>query len=364
MGANPGTLRKAVAASGGVPGRHLPHLALAWAAALLRFPFSALERRRARRVRREVPLRPPLFIVGHWRSGTTHLYNLLARDPAVGFVTPFATALPWDVLLLVRRLEPLLARALPADRFVDPMAVERHSPQEDETAMANMQTLSVFHAVYFPARFRELFERGVFLEGCTAGEVATWRECLELFLRKLTARFEGRPLVVKNPVYTARVGLLREAFPGARFVHIHRDPHDVFQSAKGFWPAMFGALALQDYGHVDVEEVVLDAYPRMMRALVEDAAALPGGSFVEVRYDELTADPIGVCERIYGELGLDGFGDARPRFRTYLASVRGYEPRTHRYPPEDVERVEARWGPWRERWGYVPPAPSASSSPA
>ena len=74
-------------------------------------------------LRRSAPMPPPLFIVGHWRSGTTHLYNVLSRSPAFGYVPPIATGLPWDMLGLARLLRPLLERALPPERFVDSLPV-------------------------------------------------------------------------------------------------------------------------------------------------------------------------------------------------------------------------------------------------
>lgn len=36
------------------------------------------------------PLHPePVFILGHPRTGTTHLHNLLSRDPAFAYATTF-----------------------------------------------------------------------------------------------------------------------------------------------------------------------------------------------------------------------------------------------------------------------------------
>lgn len=39
------------------------------------------------------------------------------------------------------------------------------------------------------------------------------------------------PLLIKSPVHTARVRLVLGLFPRARFLYIHRDPYEVFQSA-------------------------------------------------------------------------------------------------------------------------------------
>ncbi|WP_427846519.1 sulfotransferase [Aromatoleum aromaticum] len=34
---------------------------------------------------RDVRIKPPIFVLGHWRSGTTHLHNLLSLDPQFAY---------------------------------------------------------------------------------------------------------------------------------------------------------------------------------------------------------------------------------------------------------------------------------------
>ena len=41
-----------------------------------------------RRIRRTT-LRPPIFILGHWRTGTTLLHELLSLDPRHGYPTSY-----------------------------------------------------------------------------------------------------------------------------------------------------------------------------------------------------------------------------------------------------------------------------------
>lgn len=341
---------------GPVPPRRYPHVGLAVAAALLRWPFTALERRHVDRTAAsdgEIP--PPVFIVGHWRSGTTHLYNIIARSPDFGFVDPLATGLPWEFLGLGRALEPLLTRALPSDRFIDRVPVEPDSPQEDEAALANMQPLSFYHGLYFPRDFRRSFRRGIFFEGCTEAEIRRWEECFAHFLRKVSIRSGGRRLLVKNPVYTARMSRIRRLFPDAKFVHIHRNPYVVFQSTRHFYHRLFPALALQDWGHVPVDRVVLESYPRMMTRLVEDAEDLPEEDFAEVGFDELERAPLAAIRGIYDTLELEGFERARQPFRAYLRSVRDYQKNRYRFRDRDLEVVERHWGEFIDRWDYARP---------
>ncbi len=354
-GADPATLLKVLWQAGGAAPAGWGRTAGALGASLGRAPLSLVEAAATALWRRGRALeQPPLFLLGHWRSGTTHLSNVLGKA-GFGIVDPVSVGLPWDTLLVGRWLRPLLVRMLPKGRFIDDVAVNPDSPQEDETAVANMTALSYFHAVYFPRAFDRFYWRGLFLEGASPALVRQWERRLDRFLWKLERVQPGRPLLVKNPVYTARVAQLARLYPGARFLHIVRNPHEVFASTRGFFTKMFEALALQPWDGVAVEEVVLKTYPRLMQPLLDDSAALPPGTYAETSFEAFERQPLAELERIYGELGLPGFAAARPAMEAYLGSIRSYARAARRFPARDIALVEQRWGPFLARWGYGRP---------
>lgn len=355
-GSNLGTLVRVLFENGGVSPRHVPQAALAGAATLARLPFTTAERVYvARRLRRAGPMPPPIFIVGHWRSGTTHLYNILSKAD-FGFVSPLAAGMPWDLFGIVGLIRPWLERALPKDRYIDAIPVEPDSPQEDEVALANMTPLSFYHGLYFPRRFQENFNRGIFFDGCDAAEVERWKRTFTYLMHKLWLHQGGRRLLIKNPVYTARVAMLRELFPDAKFIHVYRNPYEVFRSMQNFHHKLLHQFALQRYDEAPIDHVVLDVFSRMMDRLVEETAGLPEDVFVEVRYERLERDPVGEVERVYRSLRLEGFEEARPKFEAYLASVSGYSKNRYVYPEHILRTVEQNWGPFLRRWGYRRPA--------
>jgi hypothetical protein len=351
------TLIGALIANGGVSRRHLRQLPAIIGGTLGRLPFSLVEWLYSALARpRAATMAPPVFILGHWRSGTTHLYNVLSAGSGFGHLPVLPTALPWDFLVMVRLFEPLLARAIPRDRLIDRVPVTADSAQEDEIALANMQGLSFYHGLYFPRRLREHFMKGVFLDGASAGEIRRWERRHVYFLEKLSLQQKGKQLLLKNPVYTARVAQLARLWPGARFIHIHRNPYRVFESTRHFYRTLLPMLALQPYDESEIDTLVLEAYPRMMQRLIDDTEALPEGHFAEIRFEDFESDPLGELARTYRALGLDGFEEAASGMESYLQSVQSYQKNTFTYDAGLLERVSTAWAPFIERWGYDIPA--------
>lgn len=355
MGADIGTLVRVLFRAGPLARSGRALAAAALGSAIGRLPFTWTERAWASLRLRARQSPAPVFIVGHWRSGTTHLYNLLSRDPRFGYVTPVATGLPWDFLLLGSLLRPLLDRVMPGERFIDRIPVTPDAPQEDEIALASMQTLSFYHGIYFPSRLTEEFNRGVFFDDAGDAEVQRWCRRMRHFVGKIALRQPGRRLLIKNPVYTARVALLRELFPDARFIHIHRNPYAVFQSTRNFYAKLLPEFALQPYDPALIDELILSSYPRMLDTLIRDLEGTPANRAIEVSFDELEQDPMGLVERIYGALELDGFDGVRPELERYLESIAGYRKNAYDFPESDNRAVSARWGRFIDRWGYTAP---------
>ncbi len=329
------------------------HTALAVGATLGRVPFTLAEHVyvRARRIDQR-PLQPPIFIIGHWRSGTTHLYNILSKSPQFGYVSPVAAGLPWDFLILGRLLHPILTRLMPKHRYIDAVPVNPDSPQEDESALACMQAVSFFHGLYFSRQLSENMREGVFYDGCDEAQVRRREQRWMYFLHKVAWLQNGRRLLIKNPGYTARVAEIRRLFPEAKFVHIHRNPLEVFQSMQRLYARLLEQFSLQDSSADDVDELILQMYERMMSRLIEDSRDVPADHFVDVDYKQLDESPLETVEQVFRTLKLEGWEESKPRFEAYLASVRSYKKTHYDMPNDIVQKVRERWGPIMARWGY------------
>jgi hypothetical protein len=117
-GADLTTLLRLIACNGLPSGAGLPRLTIALASSIGRLPFTATERAwTGFALHRAGPVQPPIFIIGHMRSGTTHLHNLLAASGQFATVPPVLAGMPWEALGLARVLRPFVEQYLPEDRL-------------------------------------------------------------------------------------------------------------------------------------------------------------------------------------------------------------------------------------------------------
>lgn len=352
-GADPRTLVRVLREAGPVAPGAKAKLNAVWGSVVGRQPFSVAEKVwLAAQLPSLEDMPPPVFILGHWRSGTTHLYQVMV-EADFGFVPPAATGLPWDLFLMGSLFRKQIESRLPEKRYIDNIPVKPDSPQEDEIALANMSHLSFYHGIYFPARLQHFLNTGVFFDDVPQHEIDDWCETFSYFLRKLYLHQDRKRLLIKNPVYTARLGLLRRMMPEAKFIHIHRDPVDVFLSMRNFYTKLLKEFALQDYSleELQIEEIIFTTYERMMQALADDAAATPASHYAAIRYETFAADPLPELQRVWASLDLGDFSQWRGRFAAYLDSVKSFEKNRFEKDPALVGRIRERLKPWCERFG-------------
>ncbi|MEO0448178.1 MAG: sulfotransferase, partial [Verrucomicrobiota bacterium] len=137
-----------------------------WFAVITRLPISGLEKIFYERTLRDEKLKePPVFIVGHWRSGTTLLHQILSLDPRFRFLDFGQMATPHEFLGPIHQFyRSLVGRALPEDRGYDRVKLSLDAPQEEEIALASFNRLSYYGAYYFPTEMMRHFREAVLFE--------------------------------------------------------------------------------------------------------------------------------------------------------------------------------------------------------
>jgi hypothetical protein len=303
-----------------------------------------------RRIRRTHITQPPIFILGHWRTGTTLLHELLVLDPRHGYPTTYECLEPNHFLLTERFMTRWLSFLTPSRRPMDNMKAGFERPQEDEFALCMVGAHSPYLTIAFPNRPPQCQEY-LDLVGVGPSGLRRWQRALKQFLKKITYK-TGKRLVLKSPPHTARIPVLEGMFPGAAFIHIVRDPYVVFPSTVKLWKSLYQRHGLQKPTFAGLEEHVFATFVRLYERLEEGKKLLDPKQFYELRYEELIRDPEGEVRKIYDHFGWSGWGDVLPRLREYLASIEGYETNRYQITPELRAEIQARWGEVIRRYGY------------
>lgn len=254
----------------------------------------------------------PIFIIGDHRSGTTLLYQLLATTGAFNVLTAYHVIRYGEILAdhvqggTARARAELAARFAAdglADRIIDGVRVTPDLPEEYGFAIAPGSK---------PALSRTSLPRLV--ELC----------------RKIRYVGDEKPVLLKNPWDVLQFAFLKEAFAGAKFLFIHRHPLHVMnsqlQASRSLFTERNGYVAMLSPWYASLFERPLAlAVTRAMMARTLDigarvtgrhvvkvaryylkhVGALPREDYVELRYEDLCADPDRTLASVLGFLQLE-----------------------------------------------------------
>ncbi len=309
-----------------------------------------------RRIKETEITRQPLYVLGHWRSGTTYIQNILSQDPQFAWCDPVNTATISNCILLKGVLEKAQAPLLKTARPMDNMKYDIHLPLEDAFGLATISPYTIIHMIAFPHWF-EKYIPCAFVEDLPEKERAVWRDTYLYMLKKLTYLHDGKQLMPKSPDNTAHVPALLEMFPGAKFVNIYRDPYTTVLSTIHMFEKQMDVLAIgpKPEGNFSImlEDTVLYIFERMYRELFEVEKTLSPDQYISVRYEDFVKAPTVHLRKVYEALGLSGFEEALPRFEAYVENQQGYVKNRFQLNDRLREKINSRLGFYFEHYGYA-----------
>ena len=298
-------------------------------------------------------IKPPIFIIGHWRSGTTLLHSLLTVDSRFAYPNLFQVTFPHSFLTLEEMLKEKMEEDDPEKRPMDNMEVSYDSPGEDEFALAVLSLRSPILGWMFPRR-EAYYDRYLTFKDVPQSEIEIWQSSFINFLKKLSFRYPNR-LVLKSPQHTARVRLLLEMFPDAQFIYISRHPHQVFRSTQRLYRTAVARNHVQTAPDEDIDDGIIERYREMNQAYLDDRHLIPDGNLYELHFEDLEKDMLGQVRAIYQHLGLDDFQSVEPALTAYINSMSAYK--KNNYAPlsdEMKDRLARAWQPMFDAFGYDP----------
>ena len=298
---------------------------------------------------------PPIFILGYWRSGTTHLHNLLNCDPALTCPTSYQAMFPHHFVYTQPWGAGIFNAFTPGKRPMDNVAIYGGTPHEEEMALAALSGVSPYMQALFPATVDGAYA-AVEPSKLPPGSLADWQTNFRLFLKKISFSKDKR-IVLKSPPHLGRIPILLNMFPGAKFIHIVRNPYAVFLSSQKLWRSGFAYTYLQKADPGKINELILSWYTELYALFERDRRLIPPGSFTELRFEDLETSPRKCLERLYMELDLPDFESSWEFAAAYLGKLGRYKKNRHRLVEADRAMVSRRWACNFARYGYplIPP---------
>lgn len=288
----------------------------------------------------DTPVTRPIFVTGLPRTGTTALHRLLAADPAnqglemwlTDFPQPRPPRASWDSNPAYRQIDA----GLKQHQVQNPefMGLHYMSAADVEECWQLLRQSGTSHSyeclAYVPSYARWLSRQD------WTPAYARHRRNLQLIGMNDTRRW-----VLKNPSHLFCLDALLAVYPDAIVIQTHRDPATIIPSV-----CSLNEHATRGWSTVFTGETIgrtqLDLWSRGLREFTAARARHADATFLDVDFDDLRADPAGVVDRIYTEIGAEFTPAARAAITALDDESRtGDRKPTHRYSLADYGLTEA-----------------------
>jgi hypothetical protein len=167
---------------------------------------------------------------------------------------------------------------------------------------------------------------------------------------------EGRRLILKNPSHTARIPVLLDMFPDAKFIFIARNPYVIYPSMVNFYETAIKYFILQTISDEEIDKNLRLIYKMMMESYFENKSLIPENNLVEIRFEELEEHPLEVVKHVYEQLQIDGYEQNEDLFKSYINSRKDYQKNKYSLDESTVQKIHNSWAPFIEKLDYkLPP---------
>ena len=352
-------LCKIIASNGGPSFSGIPHLA-PWIIKTVFFePLRWIELVKwTKKISQHEIEQSPIFILGYYRSGTTYLQRMFMQDRSFGYTSIFQSVLPEIMLTFEKKFTPplqFISRLLRLQNHFHrvPLTWKDFPGEEDVALTALLQKDASQWGSLFPAHFNKYLENNILMTNVPLTEIEGWKRKYLFLLKKISMSNNQKQLVLKNPPNTARLKLLHSLFPEAKFIHIIRDPLEVFASNRKFWSVIKKNYALGTSRSINTDKIILDSYAAIMQKYQEEKKLVPPGQLVEIRYEDFIAQPVQTLHQLYKRLNLGDFESTRQSMIDFVGQQKKYQPLQHNLDEETTQRILAKWDPYIKLWNEL-----------
>jgi hypothetical protein len=296
-------------------------------------------------------IKPPVYILGHWRSGTTLLHNLLCSYKNTAYPTTYQTVFPNNLFFLRGLMKRIMQLHLPEHRLVDRVRMHVDYPQEEDFALGNEAGFSFYYWFYYPRDYQRISDEYLSLSHVGSLKAERYRSRYTRFIKRCMLNVRGDQYIAKNPPNMARIPFLQGLFPESRFIYIERNPYEVLHSTFNFFKGFLTTLQLQDMDDETLWEFIFATYLHLYNTYQEDKQLISPSRLFELKYEELVADPA----QLLAELEQGIVSDLEPdeeKLKALLDVHSKHRINTYEFESSYIDRVNAQLGPLIQKQGY------------
>ena len=296
----------------------------------------------------KIPINP-VFIIGHWRTGSTFLHQLISIDQNFVVPTVFHASVPDSFLVSRKYYEPIMSKMIGKKRPMDNVKLGFDEPQEDEYALMKLTLDSPLFKLIFPDN------PNYFLNGyddfLPDEDLEVWKTELFNFCKKLDFS-TGKQIVFKNPFHSMRIPLLVDMFPDARFIHIYRNPYDVIPSTVNMWNITGRQNILKGKYKEPVISDVITFFGKFINKLQNDLYNLPMKMWCEVKFEDLDQNPQAEIRKIYNHFGWQFSDVFEEKLKSFLVGLKDYKKNSYSITDNDKHQIQQLLEQYSTKYKY------------
>jgi len=248
----------------------------------------------------------PIFILGHWRSGTSYIQSLVCMDKGMTsstifrslFADCFYLAEPW-----LKGILNFFCKVFKIPYSIQRMPMDLNFPAEADMALCSLcSERSYTWGHLFPKKFSQWVDEQILFRDEHQG--GAWAKDYDYFIRKLSLKSNGKRVVIKSPGDTGRIAQLLQLYPTALFIYVYRSPVSVFYSNQYFWKILLKQNSLQKLSDIEVDELIIRNYRQIVSNYLKHRDLIPSNQLAELQFEEVLKDPTGQLAKAYHVLGL------------------------------------------------------------
>jgi hypothetical protein len=266
---------------------------------------------------RKQEVKAPIFIIGNFRSGSTLLQRLMAKDEE-----HFTAMRTWEIYgapsITQRKMLKLISRLdnryfggrlhrklyqIEGSRLNSiPMhRVAIHEVDEDEGILLHNWTSS-FLIFIFP--FMDALPP--YLNFDAQNSKKDKKMSMEFYYRMVQKHVYfhgGKQYIAKNPAFSSKIHALREYFPDAKFIYLVRNPVDMLASKTSFFTYIWRYFndPLEPYPFKDM---LLDLTRRWYLETLKTLENLPESEYLIIKYNSLVEELDATTHKIFDHFDI------------------------------------------------------------